>query len=119
MKREPWAIANIFAYAIRVLNSIFCTNREDEKEYDDDNLWLVAEQIKSMCSDMMIDDAKDMLNMVLEIPNKRLCEKVKCFYHHPFVATSEDKCQKCIYNHKTDISDIEKINNFCNKFLDK
>jgi len=112
MKREPWAIANTFGYAVRVLNSIFCQSdmpvyTEEEKEMEEENKWLVAEQINSMCSDMMIEDAQDMLRMVQAMPINRLCEKVDCIYHHPknpithtFKGIFEDKCAECINNQK-------------------
>jgi hypothetical protein len=70
MKREPWSIAHTFGYAVRILNSIFCRNEdrpewtEEEQEMGENNKWLVAEQINSLCSNMMIEDAQDMLKMV-------------------------------------------------------
>ena len=125
MKREPWAIANTFAYAIRILNSIFCTATkesrvnctdewtEEEKEMGEDNKWLIAEQINSMCSDMMIEDAQDMLIMVHSIPTGRLCEKTDCHFHHPpnphrssYVDVSRDKCAECKYNKAAKISNL-------------
>ena len=100
MKREPWSIGSTFGYAIRVLNSIFCSDLEKEQEYDQDTKWLVAEQINSMCSDMMIEDAQDMLAMVSSIPTGRLCERTDCRFHHPpnphthsYVDVSGDKCR--------------------------
>ncbi len=107
MKREPWAIANAFAYGVRVLNSIFCTDCKNEPEYGEDDLWLVVEQINSMCSVIMIDDAYDILVMVQSIPMNRLCERTDCNYHHPEDPTKhnycnfQDKCDECIHNKKS------------------
>ena len=127
MKREPWAIANTFAYAIRVLNCIF--NRQEGKEgwtEDDieasaDTHHLVAEQINSMCSDMMIEDAQDILKMVESIPSGRLCEKLDCHWHHPenprthsYADVSKEKCDECLHNQKSKESKKEsnQTNNF-------
>lgn len=71
MRREIWAIGNTFGYAIRVLNSIFCSNgkkengkwEETEGEYSQEELQLVAEQINSMCSKTMLEDAQIILKM--------------------------------------------------------
>ena len=116
MKREPWAIGNQFAYAIRVLNSIFCRKEdckeskdwtEEEKEMHPDNVWLIAEQINSMCSPTMLMDARDVMTQVMSMPSNRMCEKINCIYHHPenpekhtFNGLYEEKCNKCIYNKK-------------------
>jgi hypothetical protein len=123
MNREPWAIGNTFAYAIRILNCIFCRDTkhpeytEKEKEASESIHWLVAEQINSMCSDMMIEDAQDMLVMVSSIPTNRLCEMLGCHYHHPknphrssYVDVSGDKCSKCVNNKNCKIAD--KVDNF-------
>lgn len=89
MKREPWAIANTFAYAIRILNCIFCRHpkqegwAEEDVEASAETHWLIAEQIKNMCSDNMIEDAQEMLVMVQSMPINRLCEKTLCRFHHP------------------------------------
>lgn len=116
MRREPWAIGNTFAYAIRVLNSIFCRASEpewteEEKEMGDDNKWLVVEQINSMCSDMMVEDAVEILQMVSSIPTDRLCEKINCMAHHPEnprkhdYSTFGDRCGGCIHNSKSKAED--------------
>jgi hypothetical protein len=126
MKREPWAIGNTFAYAVRVLNSIFCMASDgdstgcseswsaDDREASGDIHWLVAEQINSMCSDMMIEDAQDMLKMVQSIPTGRLCERMDCHFHHPpnpnrssYVDVSGAKCRVCPYNTKCKV-DVSK-----------
>lgn len=128
MKREPWAIANTFAYAIRVLNCIFCRRTkeegwtEDDVEASDEIHHLVAEQINSMCSDMMIEDAQTILVMVQAIPTGRLCEKINCRYHHPedphhssYVDVSKDKCGECFGNKKCELKEMNKKNNFVKK----
>lgn len=125
MKREPWAIANTFAYAIRVLNCIFCRHpkkegwTEDDVEASADIHWLVAEQINSMCSDMMMEDAEEMMAMVRSIPTGRLCEKTDCQYHHPenprshtFCDMFKDKCGKCMYNKKSKIRLYDQLEHF-------
>lgn len=134
MKREPWAIANTFAYAVRVLNCIFCRHpeeegwTEDDKEASGKNHWLIAEQINSMCSDMMIEDAQDMLVMVASIPTGRLCEEIDCKFHHydnlpPFDSPAEqikkrdytifkDKCGECPHNKKSEIEKSKQKNHF-------
>ena len=111
MKREPWAIGNTFGYAIRVLNSIFCRKgdirgwSEEDKEMGEDNKWLVAEQINSMCSDMMIEDAQDILKMISSMPSNRLCEEITCVYHHPdnpgshgYNGLYNKRCGECCHN---------------------
>ncbi len=125
MKREPWAIGNCFAYAIRVLNSIFCRHPEkegwieDDREASEEIHWLVVEQINSMCSDMMIDDASDILKMVNSIPTGRLCEATECSFHHPqnpqshtFCDLFKEKCGECIHNEKSKIEQSDKIEHF-------
>lgn len=125
MKREPWSIANTFAYAIRVLNCIFCRQpkkagwNEDDVEASDEIHHLVAEQINSMCSDMMIEDAQEILKMVESIPTGRLCEKLNCHWHHPenprthsYADTSKDKCGECSHNCNSKLDEIHKFDNF-------
>lgn len=118
MKRELWSIGCTFGYAIRVLNSIFCDG-EIEKELSEDEKWLVAEQVNSMCSDMMIEDAQDILTMVNSMVTNRLCERVDCQYHHPktphthtFCDMFKDKCEECIHNEKSKTPDDDKIEHF-------
>ena len=103
MRREIWAIGNTFGYAVRVLNSIFCTDTEKETEFSENDKWLVAEQVNSLCSEMMIDDAYDILRMVQAIPYDRLCEKVYCIKHHPnpFKKSDKERCDQCSYNKKS------------------
>jgi len=127
MKREPWAIANTFAYAIRVLNCIFCRHpekegwTEDDKEASNETHWLIAEQINSMCSDMMIEDARDVLKMISVIPANRLCERLDCLFHHPEnfqrydYNKFADKCNKCSHNEKCKLDKYNKIEHFESK----
>lgn len=128
MKREPWAIGNAFAYAVRVLNCIFCRHpkeegwNEDDIEANDNIHHLVAEQINSMCSDMMREDAEDILAMVASIPTGRLCERLDCRFHHPenprthtYVDVSTKRCGECIYNKKCKIEESKRVGNFDTK----
>lgn len=124
MKREPWAIGNAFAYAIRIVNSIFCRKdepgwTEDDVESSDENTWLVVEQINSMCSDMMIEDAQDILVMVNSIPTGRLCERTNCHFHHPpnpkrssYVDVSGDKCRECPFNQKSQVEEKDRTSHY-------
>lgn len=120
MKRELWAIGKAFASGIQILNSICCSN-DDEKEFGWDERWLVAEQINGSCSEMMIDDAYDVLVMIQSIPKNRLCEKIECIYHHPEDPTSnnychcQDKCDECVENQKSKLDKLRKKNNFKSK----
>jgi len=106
MKRELWAIANSFAYGIRVLNSVFCAdpNPENEQELSNDELALIAEQINCMCSTTMIEDAQLIMQMVESIPTNRLCEKTDCLYHHPENCVKhcykiyQNTCDVCFFN---------------------
>lgn len=114
MKRELFAIGSQSGYAIRVLNSIFCRKpdceeskdwTEEEKEMHPDNVWLIAEQINSMCSSTMLMDARDVMTQVMSLPSKRLCEELDCQYHHPenaekesFNGKYEKFCSRCIHN---------------------
>ena len=127
MKREFWAIGNAFAYGIRILNCMFCLHpktdgwREEDLEMGEDNKWLVAEQINSMCSPMMIDDAYDVLEMIRACPKNRLCERVDCQYHHPQNPTRhnychfQDKCDECIENEKSKIDKDSRMHHFESK----
>jgi len=107
MRREIWAIGNTFGYAVRILNSIFCTDTEKETEFSEDDKWLIVEQVNSLCSEMMIDDTYDILRMVQTIPYNRLCEKISCMYHHPKdfeksdYPISKERCNRCSYNKKS------------------
>jgi len=107
MKRELWSIANAFAYGVRILNAAFCELGE-EKELSKEELWMIAEQINSMCSPMMIDDAGEMIKMVQSIPENRLCEKTNCVFHHPENAYThnyiifQEKCNKCKWDKKSE-----------------
>jgi hypothetical protein len=109
MRRELWAIGNAFGYAIRILNSAFCDGTEEdyEKELDTDETWLVAEQVNGLCSEMMIDDASDILAMIQSVPKNRLCEQINCIYHHPEnpkmhnFCHFQDKCDICDCNAKS------------------
>ncbi len=125
MKREPWAIANTFAYAIRVLNCIFCRHpkkegwTEDDVEASHEIKLLVAEQVNHMCSDMMMEDAEEILVMVRSIPTGRLCEEVECRYHHPedpyrssYVDVSKDKCGECTFNKDFKLDSSKQKSNF-------
>ena len=124
MKREQWSIGNCFGYAIRILNSIFCRDPKStdnsEIEYDEDAKWLVAEQINYLCSDMMIEDAQEILKMVQVIPTGRLCEITECIYHHPRkilnpdlgineedetidIKCNKEKCENCIHNQNIEV----------------
>lgn len=104
MRRELWAIGNTFGYAVRVLNSIFCTDLKDEPSFLTDEKWLIAEQVNALCSDLMVEDAIEILDMVSAIPEKRLCEKTDCMFHHPENTQKhsyrhfQDKCDECIFN---------------------
>ena len=121
MRRELWSIGCCFGYAVRVLNSIFCTDRKEETELSDDEMWLVAEQINSMCSEMMLDDAYDVLVMIQSIPKNRLCEKIECIYHHPENEAShnychfQSKCDECVENKKSKLGKSRQKNNFKSK----
>lgn len=127
MKREPWSIGCSFGYAIRILNSIFCRGEdiegwsEEDKEMGEDNKWLVVEQINSMCSEMMIDDASDVLVMLRAIPKDRLCERIDCRYHHPEDAERhnfahfQDKCDECENNGKSKLDEADRIHHFESK----
>ena len=119
MKREPWVIGNAFAHGIRILNCIFCRAidekdwNEEDKEMGEDNKWLVVEQVNSMCSEMMIDDAHDVMDMLQSIPRDRLCECTDCNYHHPESPRTHDysylkeKCDECIRNKKAKEADMD------------
>ena len=103
MRRELWAVSNTFASAVKILNSIFCSDGKDE-EYSPEELALVVETIRSECSDMMIDDALLFLSMAEKLPKKRLCIKTDCLYHHPKdyrkhdFRIYQDRCDKCPHN---------------------
>ncbi len=125
MKREPWAIGTAFAHGVRILNCIFCRHPkeegwdEDDVEASHDIKLLVAEQINSMCSDMMIEDAQDMLAMVSSIPTGRLCERTDCIYHHPenphthsYVDVSGEKCGECPNNQKSQVEVKDRTNHY-------
>jgi len=121
MRRELWAIGCSFGYAIRILNSICCTDCKEEHELSEDESWLVAEQINSMCSEMMLDDAWDVLNMIRAVPKNRLCERTDCRYHHPENAEKhnynhfQDKCDECIKNEKSKLDEADRIHHFESK----
>ncbi len=124
MKREPWSIGRSFSAAIQVLNSIFCRKdepgwTEEDKEASEDTKWLVVEQINSMCSDMMIEDAQSILKMVNSIPTGRLCEKMDCHFHHPhnpnrssYVDVSGEKCGECPFNQKSQIEEKDRTSHY-------
>jgi hypothetical protein len=115
MKREPWAIGNAFAHGIRILNCIFCRHpkqegwTEDDVEASHETKLLVAEQVNYMCSDMMVEDAEEILAMVGSIPTGRLCEETKCVFHHPdnphavhgHLDLCKHTCFECSFNTKT------------------
>ena len=109
LKREHWSIGSTFGYAIRVLNSIFCSDLKEEDIYETDNKWLVAEQVNSLCSRMMIEDAEEIISMVLSIPDQRMCERTDCIFHHPKKHAThdysifQDKCDECIHNNHVPI----------------
>ena len=131
MKREMWVVANTFAYAIRILNSIFCDGdvklgkdrdgEYNEKEYNEKEMWLVAEQVNSMCSEIMIEDVEIIIAMIKSLPIKRLCEKTDCFYHHPidYRKQAHEKyiirdlyCCYCSYNKKYKDTEFQ-VDNYC------
>ena len=103
MKREFWAIGNTFGYAIRILNSIFCSDEKKEQEYSEKEMWLVAEQINSMCSKTMLEDVEVIIGMINNLPDKRLCEKIDCVHHHSTDSKKEicDLCSRCSQNKKS------------------
>ena len=112
MKREFWAIGNTFGYAIKVLNSIFCSDgktkdgkyNEEEGEYSEEEMWLVAEQVNSMCSKTMLEDALIIISMADSLPENRLCEQINCISHHSKDYQKHDfrhtynNCKICIHN---------------------
>lgn len=124
MKREPWSIGCAFAYGIRIVNSIFCCKpdepgwTEEEKEMGEDNKWLVVEQVNSMCSQMMIEDAHDILQMAASLPNNRLCEQLDCKYHHSEDYAKHDykifqsKCDECSRNKKSKVESADQFDYF-------
>ena len=115
LKREPWSIANAFAYGIRILNAMFCSDNKDEQEYSPEEMSLVAEQINSMCSRMMIEDAELIIGMILSTPKDRLCERTDCRYHHPDDYRKhdfnifQDKCDECIHNQKCKLDESSRM----------
>lgn len=118
MKRELWSIGSTFAYGIKILNSIFC-EEDNETELSKDEKWLVAEQVNSMCSKMMIEDAQDMLAMVSSMEQGRLCERTDCSYHHPenphthtYRGMFMDKCEDCIENQKSKLDKSDRMDHF-------
>jgi len=123
MRRELWSIGCTFGYAVRVLNSIFCSEEiakgEDrEQELNNEESWLVVEQVNALCSQMMIEDAYDILGMVSVIPNNRLCERTDCKFHHPEhfqkhdFTIFQDKCDECIFNEKSKINKDSQMEHF-------
>lgn len=118
MRRELWAIANAFAYGIRVLNSAFCSDSKEEQELSRDELVLIAEQVNNMCSSLMIEDAQLILQMVESIPAKRFCEKLDCVYHNPENPNKHNYtiyqsfCDVCIHNKCKDNTNKKDVNNY-------
>jgi len=119
MRRELWVIGNAFANGVRILNSIFCTDCKKEPQLSEDEKWLLAEQINSMCSSMMIEDAQEMLVMVGSMTAMRLCERTDCLYHHSefpqthaFGNMFKDKCNECLHNEKSRIDPDNKMEHF-------
>jgi hypothetical protein len=118
LNREAWSIANAFAYGVRILNAMFCSDNKDEQEYSSEEIWEVTEQVNYMCSRMMMEDAQLVVDRVLSLPEKRLCKKFDCKFHHPDDSRiydwsiPQEKCDECIHNaceHNKNKKDVDKF----------
>ena len=61
MKRELWAIAKGFLSGIQIINSVFCS-KDSEQELSEEEKWDIVEFINSEVSNMMLEDAEDIIS---------------------------------------------------------